>query len=80
MLNLKKYLQLAYKLPDLLTQPYPTASNKVPNKVFYKAVANLYPTKYLGEPCQEYHCVNICIKSRNNDSVVDHSVYSLTIE
>ena len=53
---------------------YPTVANKVP----HKAVVNLYLTKCSRQPNQEYHCVNISIKSWNNDSVVSDCAFGPT--
>ena len=65
-------------IENLLTQFYPTVANKVPSRVPYKAVANLYPN--LAHPSGEKYCVIITMKIRNSDSVVDHCVFSLTFE
>ena len=63
-----------------MTESHVTLANKVPSTVFYKAVANLYPTKFSWPLCQEYYCLNIPIKTRKNDSVVYHCVFSPTVE
>ena len=49
-------------------------------RVTYKAVANLYPTMHSRLTCKEKYCVIIPTKIRNSDSVVDHCVFSPTID
>ena len=57
-----------------------THIEKKKNRVTYKAVAELYPTMYSRLPCKETYYVIIPTKIRNHDSVVDHCVFSLTID
>ena len=59
---------------------YPAVANKVPNRVPYIVVANLYPTKYSLPPCEEKYCVAIPMKIWKSDSVVEYCVFSPTIE
>ena len=63
-----------------MTQLYLTGSNKVPNRVPYMVVANLHPTKYSWPPSEEEYCAVTPMKIRNSDSVVDHCVFTSTIE
>ena len=69
---------LPKKTDSLLTYSVTDLVKASINKGPYKAIVNLYPTKYSSPPFREYHCVNSPKKSGN--SVVCRCILGDTVE